>query len=582
MLTNIRIAVDPDVIELNKLIEERNKSKNSSSNVVILQQIQKLSDDIFVKFHEKNDPSRPNKEYNTFFSWYATNGIAQELKKAGCPEISGKRAEKSFMELSAAANSLPDKNSWVQSTSIRRAFIWTSRAEIYKKIDPLIDDANQKKAQVQPNDIDSVKQYHQSLQKLQNEILDTLNHNIPAEATPRYRGLLASVNKELNTVTENLPDLKSKYQEYETVSESLLGDVLYSGNEKKLIALAETLSSNTVKEFTSGDFTLRRLGAGGNNKNWVATNEETGQQFLVRLMAGEDFKPAIISKLHNTGSIESHFTKEYISSPLGQLETDVLSGNYVVSVSQFCSNGDLNSYLKEKTNDGMAVEERIDQVTNIGSQASTIINDLYKQGFAHPDIKAENFLIDMNGQVLISDLKFIRPMNNNQLPKGNDFNTSYGYGSPEWATAKSKTPINMDSYSTYQLGLMLYDLATGKSDEEKFNWIDTLDGENNPAETLDFSASVFQTEKGRQLATLIKQCVDKDPGKRPSLSAVNTQLQNLRKDKALSTEATQADSLESLKSTQQNIKDKLKCFKDADAEPAKDLTVDPDKIRHKM
>lgn len=57
---------------------------------------------------------------------------------------------------------------------------------------------------------------------------------------------------------------------------------------------------------------------------------------------------------------------------------------------------------------------------------------------------------------------------------------------------------------------------------------------------------------------------------------------NLRKDKTLLAEVTQADSLESVKSAEQNIKDKLKCFKDADAEPANDLSVDPDKARHQM
>lgn len=81
----------------------------------------------------------------------------------------------------------------------------------------------------------------------------------------------------------------------------------------------------------------------------------------------------------------------------------------------------------------------------------------------------------------------------------------------------------MDKFSSYQLGVMLYDLLTAQNSEDKLEWSKKLqlaacDPEiKNTAEALDFSADIFNTPKGQMAKELIQAALQSDLQLRPGI-----------------------------------------------------------------
>ncbi len=157
-------------------------------------------------------------------------------------------------------------------------------------------------------------------------------------------------------------------------------------------------------------------------------------------MNKDDLKPSILNKVSSSPEIRPYLTEEYIHYPAGIFQETV---SCVISVGEYCDNGSLVKELETINTKGAQSNQLIDNALDKAKQVTSFIDVLAKNKLCYPDIKADNFLVNKNGDVVVSDLKFIRPIDENQCIIGK-FHTTYECAAPEY-TAQ---PLARDKINT--------------------------------------------------------------------------------------------------------------------------------------
>ncbi len=92
----------------------------------------------------------------------------------------------------------------------------------------------------------------------------------------------------------------------------------------------------------------------------------------------------------------------------------------------------------------------------------------HSQGVVHRDLKPDNIMITPQGQIKIMDFGIARPTDGTQLSESNSVIGTVAYMAPEQISAGAVTPA-LDQYA---LGIMLYELLTGRVPFESANPFD--------------------------------------------------------------------------------------------------------------
>jgi len=190
--------------------------------------------------------------------------------------------------------------------------------------------------------------------------------------------------------------------------------------------------------------------------------------------------------------------------------------------------------------EGISLKERIrsktlevDEVLDIGIQVADALAASHAKGIIHRDIKPANIFVAQNGQVKILDFglaKSARDASSGDAAM-EDSLTAMGvipgtavYMSPEQARGETLDPRS----DLFSLGVVLYEMSTGKKPFATGNVITTLDAVLNqkPVSPIDLNPKLPKDLEG-----IIGRAMEKDRGHRyPNALAMKGDMQSLRKE----------------------------------------------------
>ena len=191
--------------------------------------------------------------------------------------------------------------------------------------------------------------------------------------------------------------------------------------------------------------------------------------------------------------------------------------------------------------EGTSLKERIrgkamefDEVLDVGIQVSDALAASHAKGIIHRDIKPGNIFITPSGQAKILDFglaKLSKAMGTSDETPIEDSLTAVGiipgtavYMSPEQARGEELDPRS----DLFSLGVVLYEMATGKKPFSGPNVVATLDAVLNkrPVSPLQVNPALPKDFEG-----IVGRAMEKERGNRyPNAQALKGDLQSLRKD----------------------------------------------------
>ena len=191
--------------------------------------------------------------------------------------------------------------------------------------------------------------------------------------------------------------------------------------------------------------------------------------------------------------------------------------------------------------EGTSLKERIrgkamefDEVLDVGIQVSDALAASHAKGIIHRDIKPGNIFITPSGQAKILDFglaKLSKAMGTSDETPIEDSLTAVGiipgtavYMSPEQARGEDLDPRS----DIFSLGVVLYEMATGKKPFSGPNVVATLDAVLNkkPISPLHVNPNLPKDFEG-----IVGRAMEKERGNRyPNAQALKGDLQSLRKE----------------------------------------------------
>lgn len=169
-------------------------------------------------------------------------------------------------------------------------------------------------------------------------------------------------------------------------------------------------------------------------------------------------------------------------------------------------------------------------VVRMGIQIATALHHVHQQGVIHRDIKPANLLLDVDGDVWLSDFGLAMIRDNPSLTAPGDLIGTYPYMSPEQAMGSKRVIIDHRT-DIYSLGVTLYELITlrraypGGSREEILRNVQF----ENPAPICDVVPRVPV-----DLETIVMKAMSKDPAARfQSAAEMAAELKRFQEGKPL-------------------------------------------------
>lgn len=503
--------------QYNIACESANKDERLCLN--LLNEINYMANEIRQLSADDSSKAQP------YYDITAFEGIAQELQKYQKPAANGKGASALFTEIIASKDGLPTPAQWVAATSRKRYFV-SHQSTQARQINSEVQALNDEKKKIRPGNREDIEKYHNNLKAFKESIQNKLAYGlVKPRDLQQFRQLLSQVNKEIIEVQNQHPILKDNYEKGILGAKSQLAQdfsQIPADNMVVLISLLKNPKAVNPGPPTREDieniapilkqYNLKKLG-GGNNANWLLTNPETKEQFVIQIGVPSKNQQSLAKA--NTGSAEKHLTQEYYASDIS------FDTPFQLVITEYASGGDLhheretkfaNNNPDEITRQGI---HRLQQLTSLCAsfQACNIMNS---------DIKLTNFLISSNGEPSMSDKKAVNGVNENGNISSPDFITTEDYAPPEFFN-ENKDNINAEAFTSYQLGMALYDylVAPKVPDDPKAPaWF-----QQKP---LDFNHEIFQSLAGKQLETLIRRMTDPDPSKRPKLTEIQNALERVK------------------------------------------------------
>lgn len=242
---------------------------------------------------------------------------------------------------------------------------------------------------------------------------------------------------------------------------------------------------------------VSKIGAGGMGEVYLAEDTNLKRQVALKFMpahlvSDSDFKARFVreaeatAKLNHPNIVTIHEVSEYNGRPFFSME--LVEGQ------------SLHDLAKDK-------ELGIDRIIELAIQICDGLSAAHDKKVVHRDIKPSNIVIDAYGRPKILDFGLAAIQGGEQLTKTGSTLGTVRYMSPEQVEGKE-----IDHRSDlFSLGIVLYELITGRTPFEKENEAATLRsiGKDNP-EPL----SRYKSDIPEELQRTVSKLLEKDPSLR--------------------------------------------------------------------
>lgn len=496
----VRTNSDTKIAQLNGMIE----LYNEKPDILLLQKIDGLATQIYSIYRIE-----PNQVTSSFMKWYYRNEIHHELRYLSNESELNFNNKKMFLQLSPiSGKKVPTVEAWRRETS---GIFSSSRSAVYAEVDPYLTNIS---ALASDGRHDWLSVFA-NLEVLQSKIIHILNNDLSGrnlQKIERFTRLLSVTNQMMRNVVNMDSELMDRYRQAPN------SGIIDPNTEEPGRTIPELVTHLTMtrQRLQIGDYTLKYLG-GNNNKNWKVINRETGDIQIFRVEKAESYTDyMLLNELKTNPSINQFIAVDSVFYPTEDIETVPGSGSerpYNLAISEYCPNGDLLSY-RRKLN-GASPSAIASEVIGQVGQVAMFMSELHRNRVAYMDLKAENFLLRPNGQVITADLKSVISCPENRVEISN-ISTTEEVAPPEFPNSRT---YDADKFMSYQTGLLLYVLMVGPNAEEKSELIAQFKERGE----LDFTHPAFAVEGGGRIKDLINAAMQQNLESRPSVEEVADQ-----------------------------------------------------------
>ncbi|MCP4205149.1 MAG: protein kinase [bacterium] len=242
---------------------------------------------------------------------------------------------------------------------------------------------------------------------------------------------------------------------------------------------------------------VNRLGGGGMGEVFRADDLKLGQAVALKFLSQElTGSEEVKARFLNEIKLARQIAHPNVCRVYDVGETD---GQLFLSM-EHVQGEDLASLLKRI---GRLPREK---ATQIAQQLCAGLAAAHAEGILHRDLKPANVMLDERGRVRITDFGlagFVGEFERAELIAGTP-----AYMSPEQLAGKG---VSVQS-DLYALGLLLYELFTGKRAFEGTSWQEVRRARESPPSTPSSHVSGIDPTVER----VILRCLEEDPGERPS------------------------------------------------------------------
>ena len=204
-----------------------------------------------------------------------------------------------------------------------------------------------------------------------------------------------------------------------------------------------------------GRYTLmRRIGVGGMAKVYKGHDQESGQEYAIKLLKHEDERKDLIQRFAREMEIMRGLNHPHLVPVYDSGSGLIGRSTWYYIVMPFLSGGTLQKIIQ-----GSPLP--LDSVSRILYDIADALDYLHSKNIIHRDIKALNVLFDAEENCYLSDLGIARITDAEllHLTMTGSVMATPGYVAPELLETGRKADVKSDLYS---LGVLLFEMVTGR------------------------------------------------------------------------------------------------------------------------
>src|SRR5918911_356942 len=255
---------------------------------------------------------------------------------------------------------------------------------------------------------------------------------------------------------------------------------------------------------------VRELGSGGMSRVFLGRDEVLDRPVAVKVVEPDPEYPQVGLRFQREGRAAARLSHPNIVRVFDAGE-DKLEGREVsYIVMEYVPGGDLKTLLDKK---GSLPS---DELAGLGAEVASGLAHAHEKGVIHRDIKPHNILIDEHGRPKLTDFGIARALDATQATRTGSYLGTALYSSPEQLQGEKVTPKS----DIYSLGMTLYQAAVG---DVPFTGA-PIEVASQHVSRIPVAPSDLGARLSDEVETLILDCINKDPDRRPSAEEVHERL----------------------------------------------------------